>query len=84
MLRTFTPQSTDGFWPSAEQPGIRVRRLGWRRIVLAVRSQVALMAHQRELRRAERQLESLDDHMLKDFGIGRSEIGRAVRYGRGQ
>jgi uncharacterized protein YjiS (DUF1127 family) len=33
--------------------------------------------------RAQRQPESMDDRMLKDLGIGRSEIDRVVRHGRG-
>ena len=40
------------------------------------------MAERRRLRRATRELEAMDDHMLKDIGIGRSEIMRAVRHGR--
>jgi len=33
-------------------------------------------------RRDVARLESLSDHMLRDIGISRSEIGRAVRHGR--
>jgi uncharacterized protein YjiS (DUF1127 family) len=32
--------------------------------------------------RARRHLEALPDYMLRDIGIGRSEIGSAVMYGR--
>ena len=39
---------------------------------------------QREIRRATRELESLDDRMLRDIGIARWEINRIVRYGRPQ
>lgn len=35
-----------------------------------------------KVRAAERQLQSFDDRMLGDMGIGRSEIGWAVRNGR--
>jgi uncharacterized protein YjiS (DUF1127 family) len=33
-------------------------------------------------RRAERVLMEMPDHLLKDIGIGRSDIRRAVRHGR--
>jgi uncharacterized protein YjiS (DUF1127 family) len=35
-----------------------------------------------EIARARRHLEALPDHMLRDIGIGRSEIGSAVSHGR--
>ena len=35
-----------------------------------------------ETARARRHLEALPDYMLRDMGIGRSEIGSAVRFGR--
>ncbi len=34
------------------------------------------------IRRATERLQGLDDRMLTDIGIGRSEIERAVRLGR--
>lgn len=33
-------------------------------------------------RRDTRQLMALSDHMLRDLGLGRSEVGHAVRFGR--
>jgi uncharacterized protein YjiS (DUF1127 family) len=33
-------------------------------------------------RRDTRQLMALSDHMLRDMGLGRSEVGHAVRFGR--
>jgi hypothetical protein len=40
----------------------------------------ALKAHR--IRRAEQMLAEMSPHMLKDIGIGRSEIRHVVRYGR--
>lgn len=40
----------------------------------------ALKAHR--IRRAEQMLAEMSPHMLKDIGIGRSEIAHVVRYGR--
>jgi uncharacterized protein YjiS (DUF1127 family) len=50
--------------------GARVRRL----LVAAVRTWIA--------RHAERHLRELPDHLLKDIGVARSDIRRAVRQGR--
>ena len=61
---------------SAGQPG-------WRSMALGLHTYLTSRAEQRRLLRAERQLEGLDDRMLKDIGIARSEIRRVVRYGRG-
>jgi uncharacterized protein YjiS (DUF1127 family) len=47
-----------------------------------IRSLFAELRKQRRLRRAERDLETFDDRMLRDIGIGRSEIRRVVRNGR--
>ena len=56
-------------------------RKRWINLVLAVWSRMKL-ALQRglEMRRAEAELESFSDHMLKDIGIERSDIQRVV-YG---
>jgi uncharacterized protein YjiS (DUF1127 family) len=45
------------------------------RMIRAIRTAV-------ETARARRHLEELPDHMLRDIGIGRSEIESAVRFGR--
>lgn len=34
------------------------------------------------IRRATEKLQGLDDRMLRDIGIGRADIDRAVRHGR--
>ena len=82
MLKSLPPQSVSDLWPGLEPPR-SAARVGWQWIVFGVREYLALRTEQRRLLRAERQLERLDDRMLKDMGIGRSEIRRAVRDGRG-
>src|SRR5262245_26757197 len=54
----------------------------WRLVASGISSFLRSIAGRRDLRRATHELESMDDHMLKDIGIGRSEIMWAVRYGR--
>ena len=40
------------------------------------------LARERELRRSLRELATLNDYMLHDIGLTRSDIDRAVRFGR--
>jgi uncharacterized protein YjiS (DUF1127 family) len=49
------------------------RRLAWL---------IAGIANELRIRRDMRQLAAMDDHMLKDIGLRRSEIEYCVRYGR--
>ena len=42
----------------------------------------ARVARWYRIRRATRQVMALDDHLLRDIGIGRGEIERAVATGR--
>ena len=37
---------------------------------------------ERRLRRDARELMTLSDHMLKDIGLSRSQVGHTVRFGR--
>jgi uncharacterized protein YjiS (DUF1127 family) len=43
---------------------------------------VRAIARERRIRRDTRQLMTMSDHMLKDIGLTRSQIGYAVRFGR--
>ena len=52
------------------------------RLSLVVAHTVAALARWYRIRRDTRQVLALSDHMLKDIGLGRSEIGSAVRLGR--
>jgi uncharacterized protein YjiS (DUF1127 family) len=58
-------------------PPDRRRRLG-----NVVRSLASEVARRRRLRRGLDALRSLDDRMLADIGIARSEAERVVRHGR--
>jgi uncharacterized protein YjiS (DUF1127 family) len=42
----------------------------------------AAVAEELRIRRDMRQLKAMDDHMLKDIGLTRADIGSAVCYGR--
>jgi uncharacterized protein YjiS (DUF1127 family) len=79
MFRSFAPQTTNDLWRSVERPHPRGRR--W--IAVGIHTYLEARRKQRRLRTAERQLENLDDRLLKDIGIGRSEIRHIVRNGRG-
>ena len=48
-------------------------------ITLPIRQMFAKFIHERAVRRAEMELMALDDRMLRDIGLSRSEIGSAVR-----
>ena len=43
---------------------------------------IATIAEELRIRRDMRQLRAMDDHMLKDIGLRRSDIEYCVRYGR--
>jgi len=86
MLRSFAPQSPGDMWPYAEPApdAVPARRLagllGW--LASSILAGFAAIARRRRIVRAERALVDLDDRMLRDIGITRTQIGRVVRYGR--
>jgi uncharacterized protein YjiS (DUF1127 family) len=84
MLKSLTP-SPGTAWPYAHGGGTDAFpvRSGWWRLLAGLRAYRAALARRRNLRRAMADLERLDDRMLRDIGVSRSEIGRVVRYGRG-
>ncbi len=80
MFKSIT-SATQASWPYAETTGggTSTMRRARSRLVAAFAS----LAERRRVRRAMGELERLDDRMLRDIGVTRSEIGRVVRHGRG-
>lgn len=61
----------------------RLRLDAWlRRLMTAVRRWAAWLEAERRIRRNTEALMSLDDRMLADIGVSRSELAYIVRYGR--
>ncbi|MGE0697934.1 MAG: DUF1127 domain-containing protein [Hyphomicrobiaceae bacterium] len=52
------------------------------RLATIVAAVIAACAAWRANRRDIAHLEAMDERMLRDIGLARSEIGRAVRFGR--
>nr|WP_298681581.1 DUF1127 domain-containing protein [uncultured Dongia sp.] len=48
----------------------------------AIRALITRMVRYQAERRAIHAVTALSDHMLKDLGIGRSQIVRTIRHGR--
>jgi uncharacterized protein YjiS (DUF1127 family) len=69
---------------AATQPfGTPIARNGLAVVVTRVVARIATaIADELRIRRDMRQLRAMDDHMLKDIGLARADIGSAVRYGR--
>jgi uncharacterized protein YjiS (DUF1127 family) len=86
MLRSFAPQSPGDLWPYAEPTPAAGPTRGFAallgRLAAGILAALAAIAERRRIVRAERALVDLDDRMLRDIGITRTQIGRVVRYGR--
>jgi uncharacterized protein YjiS (DUF1127 family) len=57
-------------------------RMPWALVSTTVQRLVAALAAQRQVRRAIRELQSFDDHRLRDLALTRVSIADAVRFGR--
>jgi uncharacterized protein YjiS (DUF1127 family) len=83
MLKLITP-STEASWPYTHTAdGSPAMHSAWSRFMAGLRLSRVSLAERRRLRRASGELARLDDRMLRDIGVTRSEIGRVVRFGRG-
>jgi uncharacterized protein YjiS (DUF1127 family) len=68
---------------AATQPfGTSIARNGLTVVTRVVARVAAAVGDELRIRRDMRQLRAMDDHMLKDIGLTRADIGSAVRYGR--
>ena len=83
MMKTLAPSSPDDLWPMPEpaQAGTGTPSLLQRLGAVLGGLAAHLIERHRQLK-AEGELRALDDRMLRDIGLRRSEIGRVVRYGR--
>jgi uncharacterized protein YjiS (DUF1127 family) len=61
---------------------LRRGRNPWALVSTTMQRLVAALAAQRQVRRAIHELESFDDHRLRDLGLTRVNIADAVRFGR--
>ena len=70
-----------GLIASGQALGLNAGQRAWRFVRPALRLLVQALAEYRT-RRAVREMQRLDDRMLRDIGIEREVIDYAVRYGR--
>jgi uncharacterized protein YjiS (DUF1127 family) len=86
MLRGRAPRLSADFHSylaaSRESGDLLPRYIVWRKLILALGVALAAISRWRSLRRAELDLEAMDDRMLEDIGISRHEVGTVVRFGR--
>lgn len=71
----------DGAEAEISQPAVRT---ALNAAALTLRQMLGRYIHERALRRAENELMRLDDRMLNDIGLARSEISSAVRNPAGE
>jgi uncharacterized protein YjiS (DUF1127 family) len=82
MFKTFAPRSAQDFWPYAEQPQSGAAESLMQRLAKSLWAVAQFVIERHRQAKAGRDLAGLDDRMLRDIGVTRSEIGRVVRYGR--
>jgi uncharacterized protein YjiS (DUF1127 family) len=82
MFKTLAPRSTDDLWPFAEQPQAGAPASLMQRLAGSLSAMAQFVVERRRYLKARHDLASLDERMLRDIGVTRSEIGRVVRYGR--
>jgi uncharacterized protein YjiS (DUF1127 family) len=58
------------------------RHIAWQKLAAFAAAVVSGLAERRRIRRCERELQTLDDRMLRDIGVTRQSIGSVVRHGR--
>jgi uncharacterized protein YjiS (DUF1127 family) len=57
-------------------------RAVWVRVRAGLVGLIGALARECEIRRSMKHLASLNDHALRDIGLTRGDIERAVRFGR--
>ena len=83
ISRATASPAADRLWPYAQPTrGMALRRV-WQWIVAAAVKGIAAARKRQLLLRAQRELQYLDERMLKDIGISRSQIDPMTRFGRG-
>ena len=65
--------------PSASKPGTAP---SWNAIVRSLKRRIARIREAYRLQRDVRSLSALDDHMLADIGLARSDLVHVARHGR--
>jgi uncharacterized protein YjiS (DUF1127 family) len=82
MFKSTLTKSTDTLWPYAAPGDNHDAHNTWHVIGDTMHRWCASLAAWWRQRQCEHELRGLDDRMLRDIGIDRSEISRVVRYGR--
>ena len=61
---------------------LRAGHMPWESTRNAISRVIAAINREREFRRSIKELASLDERMLRDIGLTRWDVERAVRFGR--
>ena len=60
--------------------GLHPGRTFWRSCRVAISGLLAAINRERKVRRSMNELASRDDYMLRDIGLSRGDVERAVRF----